>query len=613
MICAIETSFGTAFMKHKLTIIAAAVVFTGGVAAAVVYANWDKAVPLAGLAINYVWSWSAPAGTTKTELAPASKDAGGAASLPVAAALPTGAQDGDWPSYNNTLTSQRYSPLSQINAHNVGQMKVLCTYDTKQLTSFETGMIMVDGALIGTTEHDIFSLDPANCRENWRTHEDYKPASVLAVNRGAAYMDGRLFRGTEDGRVLAYDFKTGKRLWEATVADPKIGESTPAAPIAWNGLVFIGNAGGDNKGVKGRMYALDANTGKVVWEFYLVPRTAGDPTRGPQGATPLDMATWKNASDTPVTGGATWTSYTLDPTTGLLYVPGGNPAPDFAIGVREGGNLYSGSVVVLDARTGAYRNHFKLVPNDWHDWDVSNAPALIRTRGGKKLLSVTPKDGHMYGFDLATNAMLYRTPVDRIENAQEPFALDKAVRFCPGTVGGAEWNGPSYDPQNNLIFVGEVDWCATVKLQPDQQLQKVKPGGAWSGMATLNPYSTYGTPDSFGKWAGWVYAVDADTGAWKWRLKSNYPVQSGVTATAGGLVFFGDMGGNFYALDANNGQRLWGRKIGGALGGGVITYTAGGEQKVAVATGFTSILWPTEVVTGKIVILGLPQTVASRQ
>ena len=602
-------------MKHKLTVTAIVIAFAGAGAAAAIYANWDKAVPLAGLAINYVWSWSAPAGTTTTELAAASKDAGAVAALPVSAspATPTPAQADDWPSYNKTLTSQRYSALSQINADNVSQLAVLCTYDTKQFTSFETGMIMVDGALIGTTEHDIFSLDPTNCHENWRTHEDYKPASALAVNRGAAYMDGRLFRGTEDGRVLAYDFKTGKRIWEATVADPKLGESTPAAPIAWNGLVFIGNAGGDNKGVKGRMYALDAGTGKIVWEFYLVPKGGGDPTRGPQGATPLDLATWKNAPDTPITGGATWTSYTLDPSAGLLYVPGGNPAPDFAIAAREGGNLYSGSVVVLDAKTGAYKNHFKLVPNDWHDWDVSNAPALIQTKAGKHLLSVTPKDGHMYGFDLATNALLYRTPVDRIENAEEPFALDRSVHFCPGTVGGAEWNGPAYDPQNNLIFVGEVDWCATVKLQPDQQLQKVKLGSPWSGMATLNPYHTYGTPDSFGKWAGWVYAVDADTGAWKWRLKSNYPVQSGVTATAGGLVFFGDMGGNFYALDANSGKRLWGRKIGGALGGGVITYAAKGEQKVAVATGFTSILWPTEVVTGKIVILGLADTVATRQ
>ena len=112
-------------------------------------------------------------------------------------------------------------------------------------------------------------------------------------------------------------------------------------------------------------------------------------------------------------------------------------------------------------------------------------------------------------------------------------------------------------------------------------------------------------PAFVGHWAGWVYAVDADTGAWKWRLKSNYPILSGMTPTAGGILFFGDMGGNFYALDSATGQRLWSVKTSGAIGGGVITYAVNGEQKVAVATGFTAILWPTEVVTGKIVILGL--------
>jgi len=598
--------------RNALLIVVCALVVTGGVAAGALYVYWDQAVPIVGMAINYYRSFSAPAGTTSTELAPGSSGvAAVAASAPAATATPNAAS-GDWPSYNKTLTSERYSQLSQINTKNVGKLKVLCTYDTGQYTSFETGPIMVNGALIGTTEHDIFSIDPANCHENWRTHEDYKPASLLAVNRGAAYLDGLLFRGTEDGRVLAYDFKTGKRVWEMTIADPKIGESTPAAPIAWNGLVFIGNAGGDNKGVKGRMYALDAKTGKIVWEFYLVPKTEGDPTRGPQGATPLDMSTWKNATGTPITGGATWTSYTLDPITGELYVPGGNPAPDFATGPREGANLYSGSIVVLDAKTGAYKKHFKLVPKDWHDWDVSTAPALIQTRGGKKLLSVAPKDGHLYGFDLATNTMLYRTPATRIENTEVPFAIDKSVHFCPGTVGGAEWNGPAYDPKTNLILIGEVDWCATVTLQSDKDIQAVTPGKPWSAMATINPYHTYGAPDSFGNWAGWVYAIDADTGVWKWRLKSNYPIQSGMTPTAGGVVFFGDMGGNFYVLDAANGQRLWGQKIGGAIGGGVITYTANGAQRVAVATGFTSILWPTEVVTGKIVILGLGDATASQ-
>ena len=201
-----------------------------------------------------------------------------------------------------------------------------------------------------------------------------RPRRAQGVSRGPAYLDGRLFRGTQDGRVLAYDFKTGKRLWETSIADPAKGESAPAAPIAWNGLVFIGNAGGDIKGVKGRMYALDAKTGKIVWEFYLVPKSPGDPERGPQAQSPLDASTWKTPSGSPITGGATWTSYTIDPEKGLLYVPGGNPAPDFGADMREGENLYSGSVVVLDARSGAYKTHFKIVPKDWHDWDMSTAP-----------------------------------------------------------------------------------------------------------------------------------------------------------------------------------------------------------------------------------------------
>src|SRR6185437_1684657 len=295
-------------MKTKPLIITGALVVTVAIGAGVLYACWDQAVPLAGMAINYVRSWSAPSGTTTTEVAENST-AASAVPAPEFASIRPQALVGDWPGYNRTLTSERYSLLSQINTKNVSKLQVQCVYDTKQYTSFETGPIMVDGALIGTTEHDIFSLDPSNCHENWRTHEEYKSASVLAVNRGAAYLDGLLFRGTEDGRVLAYDLKTGKRVWETTIADPKIGETTPAAPIAWNGLVFIGNAGGDNKGVKGRMYALDAKSGKIVWEFYLVPKTEGDRTRGPQGATPLDMSTWENASGTPITGGATWTSY----------------------------------------------------------------------------------------------------------------------------------------------------------------------------------------------------------------------------------------------------------------------------------------------------------------
>jgi outer membrane protein assembly factor BamB len=339
------------------------------------------------------------------------------------------------------------------------------------------------------------------------------PGYVLPVNRGAAYLDGLLYRGTEDGRVLAYDFKTGSRVWETAIADPKKNEVVPAAPIAWQGLVFIGNAGGDQKGAKGRMYALEAKTGKIVWEFFLVPKSEGDTVRGPQGASPLDNSTWKNIPGAPISGGGTWTSSTLDPAAGLLYVPGGNPAPDYDNSVRQGENLYTDSVVVLDAKTGAYKNHFQLVPRDWHDWDVSNPPALIRTMGGKRLMAVAPKDGFLYGFDLADDKLLYRTPVTTIENVDEPFSTDKEVHFCPGAGGGEEWNSPAYNPRTNLILTGDVDWCTTVKLQTKEEIVAMAAGQFWTGERSLNPFNEFGKfARADGHWSGWLHAVDAVNG-----------------------------------------------------------------------------------------------------
>lgn len=560
-----------------------------------------------GLSRDYLLSINAPAGAVATEVNP---DYQGA--LPVAVAMPTRFSAGaeDWPSYNRTLSSDRYSPLNQINTTNVDRLKVLCTYDLGEFSAFETGLLMVQGALIGTTVYDIFSLNPATCAVNWRTHEDYTP-TLLPANRGAAYLDGMLFRGTQDGRVLAYDFKSGKRLWETRISDPKLGEAVTAAPIAWDGKVFIGNAGGDFKGGKGRMYALDAKTGKVLWEFFLTPRAAGDTALGPVGASPLDGSTWENPPGIPVSGAATWTSYTLDTNTGALYIPGGNPAPDFLVRVREGGDLFSDSIVVLDAQTGNYRHHFQVVPRDWHDWDVSNPPVPIRTTGGKQLLAVAPKNGYLFGFDLATNQLLYRVPVTRMENADVPFSR-KPVHFCPGAVGGAEWNSPSYVPDSNLILVAEVEWCATVKVRDEKRLKGQAMGAPWSGMATLNPFWLFGRDDRDNDWAGWVYAVDADSGVWKWRLRSNYPIVGAMTPTAGGVTFVGDVGGNFYALDSANGQKLWSQQLDGGVGGGVITYVADGAQKVAVAYGFSNPQWPVKIATAKIAVLGLEDDAAAR-
>jgi alcohol dehydrogenase (cytochrome c) len=518
----------------------------------------------------------------------------------LAASSPAFAVSTDWPSYNRTLTSDRYATLEKIDNKNAGQLKVLCSFDTGEKAAFQTGLVQVDGALFAATEHDIFSIDPNNCKQNWRTHEDFA-SGELKVNRGVAWLDHRVFRGTADGRVLAYDAKNGKRLWATSIADPAKGESVVAAPIAWDGLVFIGNAGGDNKGVKGRMYALDAKDGHVVWEFYLVPKGPGDVARGPAGADPgsRTASSWKNQKEFPITGGATWTSYSLDPVTGLLFVPAGNPAPDFVSEVRPGENLFASSLVILDAKTGAYKRHFQLVKRDFHDWDVSAPPALFLGKTGHRMLAEAPKDGQLYLIDLNSGKLVFRKPVTTVSNVEAPMSA-QGTHFCPGTQGGAEWNGAAFDPADNLIFTGAVDWCTTVKTVAVKSLASVPLGKPWGGAT-----EGFGKMDDQSKWGGWMTASDADTGERKWQFHSPHPLLGGVTPTIGHVVLFGDMGGNFYVLDSSTGKKLLSLDLGGAIAGGVITYDTGAGQKIAVAAGMTSTIWPTPKVNGKIVVLGL--------
>lgn len=514
--------------------------------------------------------------------------------------------DADWPGYNRTLTSERFSKLAEIDRGNVGKLKVKCTYDTGLVTSMQTGPIVLAGTLFATTETDTFSIDAQTCKENWRVHEDIEN-SKLKVNRGVAWLDGKLFRGTQDGRVFAYDAATGKKLWEQRIADPKKGESVPAAPIAWNGLVFAGNAGGDNYDVKGRMYALDAATGRIVWEFWLVPRDhpkAGDGAAKTADAKASNAVgeTWDNEADVPIAGGSTWTSYSLDPKSGLLYVPGGNPAPDFKHGLRPGDNLYTNSIVVLDAKTGEYRRHFQLTPEDFHDWDVSSAPVITTTKSGASRLLEAPKDGHVYGYDLGSGERAFRTAVTTIENETAPLTA-KGTRFCPGTQGGNEWNGVAYDPTTNFAITGAVDWCATVKVADDAVVKNAALGQPWSGSS--DEKHAFGQLDPQDRWAGWITATDADTGKIAWQVKTSAPILAGVTPTAGGVVFTADMAGNLYGLDAKTGKSLWKSSLAGAIGGGIVTYAAHGKQYVAVAAGMSSPIWPAPESNARIVVYGL--------
>lgn len=525
----------------------------------------------------------------------AAMSTGGCAIYPTSSSQVT-----DWPSYNRTLTSDRFVTLHGIDARNASRLRIVCTYDLGIDTSFQTGPIVVGRTLYGTTEKETFAIDAATCAERWRVREDVAD-SYLKVNRGIAFLDGRLFRGLQDGRVIAYDAVDGHRVWESRIADAAKGESVPAAPIAWNGMVFVGPAGGDNKGVKGRMYALDAATGRQLWQTRLVP-SEDDRDRPTTDEARIAVPTWGNDRATPITGGATWTSYTLDPATGLLYVPGGNPAPDFVKGMRPGKNLFANSVVVLDARTGAYRSHFELVPEDFHDWDVSAAPALVRTRGARELLAASPKDGNLYGFDLRSGERLFQTAVTTRSNTDTPLSKTP-TRFCPGSQGGSEWNGPAYSPVTNLIYTGSVDWCTTVRLADSAKVASVALAQPWSGMD--DEKNAFGVFDPKEKWGGWITATDADTGVVRWKFHTPAPVLAAVTPTAGGLVFAADMEENAYALDATDGRVVWQTRLDGAAGGGVISYAIDGTQLVAFVAGTNSPIWPVAKKTAKIVVFGL--------
>jgi alcohol dehydrogenase (cytochrome c) len=410
--------------------------------------------------------------------------------------------------------------------------------------------------------------------------------------------------------VHALDAATGRVVWDVSL-NLEPGASVTMAPIAWNGLVYIGNSGGDNKGVRGKVYALDQRDGKLVWRFNVIPDTG--PAR----------QSWQNRADMPPTGGAFWTTFALDPRQGVLYVPAGNPAPDFFPELRPGQNLYTNSVIALDARTGRMMGYIQVVRNDYHDWDVAAGPVVLTTRGGRPLIASANKDGLLSGIDrsrvgreraplaggrrsiippLRTLVMAYQTPTTTRENVDLQFHIGADVRFCPGVLGGSEWNGPSYHPGLNLLVVGAVDRCATMRrMHPDSLV--VETGQVWAGGEDPNPFGIF---DDMANSRGWITAIDADSGTVRWKYAADRPTIAGVTTTAGGLVFTGHLTGEAVALDARDGKVLWRDQTNNAIGGGVVTYAVGGKQYVAVAAGLHAANWPAPAETNRIVVYALP-------
>lgn len=495
-----------------------------------------------------------------------------------------GLTDTNWMSYNGTVNGQRYSQLDQINVQNVASLTEVCRLKVDDSGTFQAGLLQIDGTLYMTTSHDTLAVDATNCTLRWR--HVYKPEQedIFQINRGVAFANGRLFRGTPDARLLAIDAATGKTIWQQQVGDPGQGEFFSSVPAIWQGLLIIGAAGSD-WGIRGRIMAFEQESGREVWRFYTIPR--GKET----GA-----ETWKDWKSARYGGGGSWTTYTLDMASGEVFLPVGNPAPDFVPNHRPGANLFTNSMVVLDARTGALKWWHQMSPNDGLDLDLAAAPMLYWNSRGEPMVAQGSKDGHLYGIERETRNRVFMTPVTTIKKPDRAPS-SKAVYSCPGPVGGVEWNGPAYDHLTKQIVVGAVDWCASIKSdEVDYQPGKFFLAGTWE-------WDTAKT--------GWVTAVDPDSGAVRWKYHTDAPVVAGITPTAGGVTFTGDLGGDFFAFESATGKVLLKTATGGALAGGVITYALGGTQYVAITSGNVSRMSFGENGKPSVVIYALPERAKS--
>jgi alcohol dehydrogenase (cytochrome c) len=482
-----------------------------------------------------------------------------------------------WLTYSGTYQSHRFSQLDQITPENVARLKSVWTYQVKNRGLIETTPLVVDGVMYLTeppctataldlrTGKPLWSWQPALPR-------DLRTIGFPRVNRGIALLDDTVFHGTLDGHLVALDAKTGSLRWDVVVADNELGYSITAAPLAIDGKIIVGVAGGE-AGIRGFLDAYDAKTGKLAWRFWTVPGP-GDPGHDTWGGD-----SWKTG------GGATWITGSYDPTLDLLYWGIGNPAPDWNGDSRPGDNLYTCSLVALEGATGKLRWHYQFTPHDTHDWDSNHVPVLVDgTFKGRprKLVAVANRNAFYYLLDRETGEFLLGEPYAKqtwakgIDEKGHPIVLPNTEPtfegnlIYPSLYGATNWQSPSYNPETNLFYVS-VRKLGAYYFKEEVEY---KPGTYFCGGGE-RPLTEEGS--------GSILALEVETGAQKWEFPLDAPPWAGVLSTAGGLVFSGSNEGPFYALDAQTGKLLWQYDTGGMVRTNPISFSIDGKQHIAIS------------------------------
>jgi alcohol dehydrogenase (cytochrome c) len=489
------------------------------------------------------------------------------------------AEAGSWLTYSGDYAGHRYSDLKGIDRGNVGKLRPAWIYQTNDLNPFEATPIVADGVMyLSEPPSNAAALDLRTGRPIWMFRRAV-PSDVGVccgqVNRGVAVLGERVFLGTLDAHLLALDAKTGRMLWDTTVADYKQGYSITVAPLALKDKVIIGISGGEY-GIRGFLDAYDLESGKRLWRFWTVP-APGEP-----GHDSWEGDSWKTGS------AATWVTGSYDASLNLLYWGTGNPGPDYNGDVRHGDNLYAASLLALDASSGKLKWYFQFTPHDTHDWDANHVPVLIDEvfRGQpRKLLAVANRNGFFYLLDRQTGEYLLgkeyarQTWAKGLDTRGRPIAIPatepkpEGSTVYPGIHGATNWNSPSYSPETGLMYVaareeGTIFYRATAEFKAGSYFS----AGGMRGIPGVEP-------------SGSIKALHPLTGEQRWEFALHSPPWAGVLSTAGGLVFGGTNEGNIFALDSRNGKRLWDFQAGAPVYAAPISYEFDGKQYLAIAVG----------------------------
>jgi alcohol dehydrogenase (cytochrome c) len=514
--------------------------------------------------------------------------AGAAAQVPADRLLNAAREPQNWLTYSGDYLSQRHTALAQITPANVRNLELRWVFQAQSLEKFAVTPLVVDGIMYVTqANNSVVALDAKAGRVFW-VYQHTLPADLKlccgSVNRGLGILGDVLFMGTLDSQLVALDSRTGRPLWKTVVADYKAGYSLTLAPLIIKDKVLIGTSGGEY-GIRGFVAAYDARTGKEAWRFNAIP-SPGEPGH----------ETWKNDA-WQTGGGSAWLTGSYDPELNLTYWGTGNPGPDMNIAQRPGDNLYTDSLVALDADTGAMKWYFQFTPNDGADWDAVQVPVLVNaTWNGspRKLLFSANRNGFFYVFDRVTGTFLLGRPFVKqnwskgLDDNGRPIlaGLAQSDPVYPGMQGGTNWYSPSYSPRTGLFYVSAWEDSPTVFTpQPMTYVagQRFMGGRGRSGTPHLRrgPINTWTEEAGHGA----VVAIDPRTGERKWAYKMHDVTDSGILTTASDLLFSGGREGYFYALDARTGALLWKAQVGGQVGAAPISYQVDGKQYVAIAAG----------------------------